>query len=355
MPYIIMKRDDVPAGILQVLDLEPNTSQRNYTLDPPGQTKYIDPVENDPVVTYQPAGIGTPILAYTEAYGLAAWFLTNVNDGSGAAATGTISIGAGNAAPGDTASVGTSVLGGPNVTFTFVAGVPLSPTQVTIGATEDATSVNLANAINNSINGLTPYLSAVAPGGGPPSDVDMTAATDGSAQNGFTLAVVGANLAVSGATFAGGADSVALTGAEANTDAQDVLDLLAFGDLTSAAGVLTLAAINGALTTGQITATQLTQVLDILAGRRYFLPRYVQIDADGSTFSVQPPVGTSGGPGFIPGTLRPIFHTGSLQLSFAVGELSEFTANSFVYAGVPGNPNGEAVVVYNDDGTFYTP
>jgi hypothetical protein len=355
MPYIIMKRDDVPAGILQVLDLDPNTSQRNYTLDPPGQTKYVDPVENDAVVTYQPAGIGTPILAYREAYGLAAWFLTNVNDGSGTEATGSIIIALGNAAPGDTASVGTSVVGGPNVTFMFVAGAPATATQVTIGATEDLTAAALTAAINNPVNGLTPYLSAVAPGGGPPSPVDMTATTDGTAQNGFTIAVVGANLAVSGATFAGGVDSVALTAAEANTDALDVLTLLAFGDLTAAAGVLTLAAINGALTTGAITATQLTQVLDILAGRRYYLPRYVQIDADGATFDISPAVGAVGGPGFIPGTLRPIFHTGSLQLSFAMGELSEFTSNSFVYAGIPGTPNGEAVVVYNDDGTFYTP
>lgn len=354
MPYIIMKRSDIPAGILQVLDLEPNTSQRNLTLDPPGQTKYVDPVQNDTVVTAQPAGGGTPIIMHRAASGLAAWFITNVNDGSGAAATGTITVGAGNAAAGDTASVGTSAVGGPDVTFTFVAGAPSSPTEVSVGLDEDASAANLAAAVNNPINGLTPYLSAVAPGG-PPSDVDMTAATDGTAQNGFTLAVAGANLAVSGATFAGGADSVALTAAEANTDAQDVLDLLAFGDLTAGASTLALGDINGALTTGAITATQLPQVLDILAGRQYFVPRGVQIDSDGATFAISPAVGAPGGPDFVAGTLRDVFQTGSLQLSFAVGELSEFASNAFVYNGVPGDPNGEAVVVYNDDGTFFTP
>ena len=31
MPFILMKRSDVPAGTLQVLDLDPNTSLRNLT------------------------------------------------------------------------------------------------------------------------------------------------------------------------------------------------------------------------------------------------------------------------------------------------------------------------------------
>ena len=35
MPYIMMKRSDVPAGVLQVLDMDPNTSLRNLTLDVP--------------------------------------------------------------------------------------------------------------------------------------------------------------------------------------------------------------------------------------------------------------------------------------------------------------------------------
>ena len=50
MPYIIMKRDDIPAATLQVLDLDPNTSLRNLTLDVPGQTKYVNPVQNDDVI-----------------------------------------------------------------------------------------------------------------------------------------------------------------------------------------------------------------------------------------------------------------------------------------------------------------
>lgn len=40
--YICMKRTDIPNGVLQVLDLQPNVSQRNASIDPPGQTKYIN-------------------------------------------------------------------------------------------------------------------------------------------------------------------------------------------------------------------------------------------------------------------------------------------------------------------------
>jgi hypothetical protein len=37
MPYIILKRSDVENGVVQILDLEPNTSLRNQSIDPPGQ------------------------------------------------------------------------------------------------------------------------------------------------------------------------------------------------------------------------------------------------------------------------------------------------------------------------------
>ena len=40
--YICMKRTDIPDGVLQITDLQPNVSQRNAAIDPPGQTKYIN-------------------------------------------------------------------------------------------------------------------------------------------------------------------------------------------------------------------------------------------------------------------------------------------------------------------------
>ena len=168
------------------------------------------------------------------------------------------------------------------------------------------------------------------------------------------FAVVGANLSVSGATLAGGADAAAITAADAEGNALGVLGVLAFGDLTSASSELTLANINAALIVGAITAAQLPEVLDILAGRQYVAPVGTVIET-GGVFGVSPAVGAPGGPRFVVGTNRQLFLNDGLPLSFAVGELAGFTDSSFVYAGVPGDPNGEAVVVFNDDGTFFTP
>ena len=50
MPYICMTRDDVADGTVQVLDLFPNTSQRNLTLDPAGQTRYVNRVDDSTVL-----------------------------------------------------------------------------------------------------------------------------------------------------------------------------------------------------------------------------------------------------------------------------------------------------------------
>jgi hypothetical protein len=353
MPYIIMKRNDIPDGTLQVLDMEPNTSLRNLTLDGPGQTKYVNAGENDVVVTTQPGGGGTPILLHREARGLAAWFITNVNDGTGAAATGGFTVLAGNAITGDMATVDATAIGGPSVTFTFVAGAPAVPTEVTVGGSANDSALNLVNAINLVVNGLSTLVTAAAPGGGVCS---VTADQDGTAGNSIATTVVsGGDLTAAGATLAGGVDANALTAADANTNAANVLTLLGFGDLAATASALDLATVNGALATGTLTVAQHRQMLDILAGREYVAPRGVQVDSDGTTFDVQPAVGAVGGPDFVAGSLRPLFNNDGLPLSFVEGQLSVFRDNSFDYAGVAGNPNGEAVVVYNDDGSLYTP
>jgi hypothetical protein len=58
--YICVKRTDIPNGVLQLLDLSPNTSQRNGAIDPKGQTKYLGRPANDTVAL---SGGSTP-LAY---------------------------------------------------------------------------------------------------------------------------------------------------------------------------------------------------------------------------------------------------------------------------------------------------
>src|SRR5690348_9427056 len=220
MPYIIMKRDDIPAGVLQILDLDPNTSQRNYTIDPPGQTKYVDPVQNDTIVTFQPGGGGTPIYVYREARGLAGWFITNVNDGTGAAATGNITIAAGNVAAGNTVRINASAIGGPNLLFTFTAGAPVANTDVQVGGTNLVSTTNLVARINLPANGYAPYLVANDAGAGV---THITATTAGTAGNSVTMVDVGANITAD-ANLAGGADANAITAANANTIAQNILD-----------------------------------------------------------------------------------------------------------------------------------
>jgi hypothetical protein len=87
MPYIIMRRTDIPNGVLQVDDLKPNDSQRNYTLDPPGQSGYVRNIPpSDAVVT---TGAG-PILTLRDACGLAAYLIDNVEDSSGTALTAAV-------------------------------------------------------------------------------------------------------------------------------------------------------------------------------------------------------------------------------------------------------------------------
>jgi len=87
MPYIIMRRADIPNGVLQVDELKPNDSQRNYTLDPPGQSGYVRQIPtNDTVVT---TGAG-PILTVRDACGLAAYLIDNVEDSSGTALTAAV-------------------------------------------------------------------------------------------------------------------------------------------------------------------------------------------------------------------------------------------------------------------------
>lgn len=47
MPYICLARTDIPDGTVQVLDLKPNTSQRNLIYEPPGQTRYVNRAVNE--------------------------------------------------------------------------------------------------------------------------------------------------------------------------------------------------------------------------------------------------------------------------------------------------------------------
>lgn len=82
MPFICLRRTDIPDGTLQITDLWPNKSQYNPTLDPPPSgPRYVNaPVTNNVVLTT--AG---DVKTFTAAKaGLAAYLLANVQqDGAG--------------------------------------------------------------------------------------------------------------------------------------------------------------------------------------------------------------------------------------------------------------------------------
>lgn len=76
--YISMRRTDIPAGAIQVLDLQPNSSQRNTSIDPPGQTKYVIRLQNDPLAALN---ANRTVAAYQ---GVAAYLIDHViNDVGG--------------------------------------------------------------------------------------------------------------------------------------------------------------------------------------------------------------------------------------------------------------------------------
>lgn len=353
MPYIILKRNDIATASLQVLDLWPNVSQRNLTLTPPGQTKYIDQHQNDPLTLI---GAG-PINVQGDTRGLTAWFVTNVNDGTGAVASGVMTptitpltgIGAPYFSIGGVPFVATAGPIPPGVPNVFDATLPLGPGPGTM-------SDDIATRIGDPVNGLITLVNAT-PDLPAPGDVLVQANTVGTIGNTIDFSDISPfpgeiAMVPPGGFLGGGADADSLTAAEATQDATDVLTLLRYGDLANPAGALTLGAINGALTTGQITAAQLPDILDILAGREYFCPSGVQVDLDGTTFQVLPPVGSATGPRFIDGTLRDIYDTSNLTLSVNTGMLSLLLDNGYEVFGV-GGANGEAVAVYNDDGSLF--
>lgn len=87
MPYIIMRRTDIPDGTLQVVDLKPNTSQKTVYDPGSGQSGYIRNIpENQTVAT---TGVG-PIVTNADYCGLAAYLIDHVEDSSGTAITAAV-------------------------------------------------------------------------------------------------------------------------------------------------------------------------------------------------------------------------------------------------------------------------
>lgn len=87
MPFVILARTDIPNSVLQLTELKPNNSQRNYVYDPVGQSKYVQGIPTSDTVATTGAG---PIATSGAANGLAAYLIDNVEDASGTALTAAV-------------------------------------------------------------------------------------------------------------------------------------------------------------------------------------------------------------------------------------------------------------------------
>jgi hypothetical protein len=88
MPFIIMRRTDIPNGVLQIIDLKPNTSQRSLIYDPgDGQSGYVRRIPVSETVATTGAG---PIVTQRDYCGLAAYLIDNVEDAATTALTAAV-------------------------------------------------------------------------------------------------------------------------------------------------------------------------------------------------------------------------------------------------------------------------
>lgn len=79
--YIVFSRKDIDDNNVQILDLQPNSSQRNSVYDLPGQTGYLAyTCQNDTVAHTNDGGV---LEATADTYGLAAYLGARVDDITG--------------------------------------------------------------------------------------------------------------------------------------------------------------------------------------------------------------------------------------------------------------------------------
>ncbi len=307
MPYICLARNDIPDGTLQVLDLWPNTSQRNPVVDPPGQTRYVRRARNQ-VVNFDPATGRANAPRESETMdGLSAYIMDRVEPGGLTAETATITF----TAP---ANVGDRILinglSGPAVILTGAAatdtGAPQTWAVADVGGGENGAAA-FTTLFNSDAVGGTVQTDITAALGAPSV---LTAAV--TALNVVTITAAHAvgedgSLYLQGTVFqddgaagdasariglAGGAvtalQTVRLSRAVENwttaTVAAAAAGIIARVDAGQA---LTLALINVELAaaaagteltdTASLSTGVVLEVLSILAGRSYVLPINSQI------------------------------------------------------------------------------
>ncbi len=159
MPFICLANANVPDGSLQVTDLWPNISQQNGSIDPPGQTRYVNRVLNDRCQVDSTSGLVTGFgqvadPAFVE--GLQAYLIDRVEPGSLEQATAAIELA-------DQPAVSDRIVIDGVFFFEFsagandatTAGTTGDPFNVKIGANTDATMVNFIAVMNDAAAKVT--------------------------------------------------------------------------------------------------------------------------------------------------------------------------------------------------------
>jgi hypothetical protein len=271
MPYICLATSLIPNGKLQITDLHPNTSQRNQSIDPPGQTKYVNRVQND-VVRFSTSTGKT--LGVEDLKGLGAYLACRVKPANGAT-TSTVTVASANVS--DTVTIA-------GVVFTAQAGGANAELLQWNQNGSDASDASSLVAAINSVAGQAAIKAAVG------NDIVLTASNGG-----IPTAVV----ALAFYAVGDDVDFDAFTLATNNNtrlakSASKVIPIKVLGTSTrykaaadaiiarlDAGNSITLANVNSVLTThfgGTTTLSTsssvgtLADVLDILSGRGFSVP-----------------------------------------------------------------------------------
>lgn len=135
MPYVCLANSNLPDGVVQILDLQPNTSLAIPAFGA-GQTRYVNRAKNDKINLLTDGTIAA------DAVGLAAYLLDRVEIGGLLQATGTVTLTG--VQVGDTLTIG-------GVVFTGVAANPNAANQEFLADANDnnATATSLGAAITN--------------------------------------------------------------------------------------------------------------------------------------------------------------------------------------------------------------
>lgn len=333
MPHIVLIRSDIQEGSLNIVDLKPNTSLRNLVYDPTGQTRYGYRPANETILT---SGTG-PISTLQRYEGLAAYLIDRVQAGTGAALStdeantaasdiiaaiggaltitdintilGAVVPGTELGASAATPAVGTMIVTGPtspgdslalNGTLLSRTGGPRTSGADDFDGTLSGAALisDIAAAINDPANSFSAGLVAVANG----TTLELAAAVPGTAGNSYTLSAnefTGGTYLFSAGTLLGGTDAITSSGSVAD-------------------------------------------IMRLISGDIYALPKGSVVDTDGSTFDP---------------TIRGAFEGGesrvevsgffNISLNSPRGYLFNLKNANYTYLGVA----GAAVVVYDDDGS----